>query len=155
MTTTSPASKLTVPKHTISAEELRLAMPKPQRLRITRQAHIEPPSVELMAELRGLLKQLHPDKPHPKYDWMSVLIIIHYETAKHPDGFALADAWSRRGKAYTGPARVRKFWNNIKPCPRNPMTIRTLRWMVDQKTQNNANGISTELEQTPTGESLP
>jgi len=32
-----------------------------------------------------------------------------------------------------GPAGVRKLWMNIKPCPRNPLTIRTLRWMVDQK----------------------
>lgn len=133
MTTT--ASKFDLPTHTISAEELRLSMPKARRLRKVKLAHAAPPSAELMAELRELLAQLHPDFPHQKFGWTHVLIIIFYETAGHPDGFTLADAWSRRGRKYTGPAGVRKFWKNIKPCPANPLTIRTLRWMVDEKSQ--------------------
>ena len=155
MTTTFNTSKLIVPTHTVSAEELKLAMSKPQRLRITKQTLTEPPSLELMEELRELLDQLHPDKPSPIYGWRHVLIIIYYETAGHSDGFALADAWSRRGRKYKGSAGVRKDWNNIKPYPLNPLTIRTPRLMVDQKTQNNANGKFTELERTPTGEPLP
>lgn len=94
-----------------------------------------PPSAELMAELKGLLRQLHPDDPHPKRSWMRVLIIIDYETASHPAGFALADAWSRRGRAYKGPAGVRKYWDKIKPCSGDPLRINTLRWMVDEKSQ--------------------
>ena len=131
MTNSSTASKFNLPTHTISVEELRRSMPKPKRLR---KAFLLPaPSADLMAELQGLLRQLHPDDRHPDRPWISVLIIINYETAGHPDGFALADAWSRRGKAYKGSAGVRKYWNNIKSCPKNPLTIRTLRWMVDQR----------------------
>lgn len=133
MTTT--ASKFNLPMQTISAEELRRSMPKPQRLRKAKHFQSVPPSVELMAELRELLKQLHPDCPHQKFGWMHVLIIIFYETAGHPDGFALADAWSRRGRKYKGPAGVRKFWKGIKPCPGDPLTMRTLHWMVDEKSQ--------------------
>lgn len=131
MTTT--VSKFDLPTHTISAEELRRSMPKATRLRTVKYSHAAPPSVELMAELRGLLRQLHPDDPHPDRHCSRVLIAIYFETAGHPDGFALADAWSRHGRAYKGPARVRKFWKGIKPCPTNPLTIRTLRWMVDQR----------------------
>lgn len=133
MTNTSAASILNIPTHTITAEELRLSMPKPQRLRKVKHTYVEPPSVEIMAELRELLAQLHPDNPNPKCSWMRVLIVIHYETAGHPDGFVLAESWSRSGKKYMGPAGVRKFWKGIKSCPRNPLTIRTLRWMVDQQ----------------------
>lgn len=115
--------------------EVNPSLPKAKRSRNAKNVHAVPPSVELMSELRGLLKQLHPDDPHPKRSWMSVMIIIHYETAGHPDGFALADAWSRRGSRYKSPAGVRKFWHNIKPCPLSPLTIRTLRWMVDQRSQ--------------------
>ncbi|MDO8787709.1 MAG: PriCT-2 domain-containing protein [Sulfuritalea sp.] len=135
MTNASPASMFNLPTQTISAEELRLSMPKPQRLRKVKHIQVIPPSVEIMAELKGLLKQLHPDDPHPKRSWMRILIIVNYETAGHPDGFALADAWSRRGSKYKGPAGVRKFWKGMKPCPHDPLRINTLRWMVDQKSQ--------------------
>ncbi len=135
MTNSTTESMFNLPTHTISAEELRRSLPKAKRLRKAKYAQVAPPSVEIMAELRGLLRQLHPDDPHPKRSWMHVLIIIDYETASHADGFALADAWSRRGCKYTGPAGVRKHWNRIKPCPKNPLTIRTLRWMVDQKSR--------------------
>ncbi len=137
MTNNTTVSKFNLPTHTPSAEELRCLIPKPKRLRIAMHVPATPPSPELMTELKGLLKQLHPDDPHPDRRWMSVLIIIYYETAGHPDGFALADAWSRKGRKYTSSAGVRKYWNNIKPCPVNPLTIRTLRWMVDQRHGSN------------------
>jgi hypothetical protein len=124
-----------LPTHTISAEELRRSMPRPKRLRLVKHAHAATPSPELIAELRELLAQLHPDCPHPKFGWMHVLIIIWHEIGCHTDGFILADAWSRRGRKYKGPAGVRKYWDKIKPCPASPLTIRTLRWMVDQKSQ--------------------
>ena len=132
MTTTTTASKFNLPEYTPTADEVRRSLPTAKRLLTVTYVQSAPPSAELMAELKGLLRQLHPDDPHPKRSWMRVLIIIDYETASHPDGLALADAWSRRGRAYKGPTGVRKYWNNIKPCPRNPLTIRTLRWMVDQ-----------------------
>jgi hypothetical protein len=124
-----------LPTNTITAEELRRSMPKPQRLRKIKYAETAPPSVELMTELKGLLNQLHPDDPHPARAWIRVLIAIFFETAGHQDGFALADAWSRKGRRYKGLAGVRKYWKNIKPCASDPLTIRTLRWMVDQKSQ--------------------
>jgi hypothetical protein len=134
MTSTSTTSMFHLPEHTITAAELRLSMPTPKRLRIVKHACAAPPTQELMAELKGLLKQLHPDDPHPKRPWMRVLIIINFETAGHPAGLALASAWSQRGREY-GPAKVRRFWKGMKPCPKNPLTIATLRWMVDQKGQ--------------------
>jgi hypothetical protein len=111
----------------ILGAEVNRAMPK------ATQTQVASPSAELMAELKGLLKQLHPDDPHPDRHCSRVLIAIYFETAGHPEGFSLANAWSRRGMRYKGPARVRKFWKGIKPCPSNPLTIRTLRWMVDKK----------------------
>lgn len=129
MTSTPPDSKFALPAHLIIAAEVNHAMRK------VTQTQVAPPSVELMTELKGLLRQLHPDDPHPDRRWIRVLIAIYFETAGHQDGFALADAWSRRGRKYKGPAGVRKFWKDIKPCPLNPLTIRTLRWMVDQKSQ--------------------
>ncbi len=130
----------TVPKFSLPADmvlnpEVNHSLPKAKRTHNAKNVQAVPPSVELMAELRGLLRQMHPDDPHPDRHCSRVLIAIYFETAGHVDGFALADAWSRRGRAYKGPARVRKFWKGIKPCPTNPLTIRTLRWMVDQKSQ--------------------
>lgn len=135
MTTTSIVPKFNLPTQPITPEELSRTVSKPQSVRKMTRVTPPPPSIELMTELRDLLKQLHPDDPHPKRTWMRVVIIIHYETAGHPDGFALADAWSRRGRRYTGPAGVRKFWKGMKPCPKDPLTIRTLHWMVDQKSE--------------------
>jgi hypothetical protein len=133
MTDIPTVSKFNLPTHTISVEELRRFLPKPKRYRFPKCAPITPPSLELMAELKGLLRQWHPDSYHPRHPWMSILMIIHHETSGHPDGFALADAWSRKGTKYKGTDYVRKYWNRIKPCPGNPLTIRTLRWLVDQK----------------------
>ncbi len=135
MTNSTTQSKFNLPTQTISAEELRRSMPKPQRLRKVNNVDVVPPSAELMAELKGLLKQMHPDDPHPKRSWKRVVIIINYETAGHPEGLALADAWCQRGRNYMGPASVRKFWKGMKPCPKYPLRINTLRWMVDQKSQ--------------------
>jgi hypothetical protein len=136
MTNNTTDSMFNLPTHTISAEELRRSMPKPKRLRQAKHASVIPPSPELMAELRELLAKLHPDRPHPKFGWMHVLIIIFYETAGHPDGFALAEAWSRKGRMYKNTAGVRKYWKGIKPqSSGDPLTIRTLRWMVDQRSQ--------------------
>jgi hypothetical protein len=89
--------------------------------------------MELMTELRGLLKHLHPDDPNPKFSWIRVVIIINYETNGHPEGLALATAWSNRGTSHNDPAGVRKFWKNIKPVPGNPLTIRSLHWMLEKK----------------------
>ncbi|MCX7166009.1 MAG: PriCT-2 domain-containing protein [Rhodocyclales bacterium] len=136
MTNAPTVSKFTLPAHMILGAEVNHAMPK------AAQTQVASPSAELMAEMEGLLKQLHPDDPHPKRRWITVLIVIFYETAGHPAGFALANAWSRRGRKYKGPAGVRKYWKGMKPCPKNPLTIATLRWMVDQRHE----GIYTNQE---------
>ena len=135
MTNALPTPTFTLPADMILDPEANHSLPKAKRSHNAKNANTTPPSAELMAELKGSLRQLHPDDPHPKRSWMHVLIIIHYETAGHPDGFNLAVAWSRKGSRYKSAAGVRKYWDKIKPCPNNPLTIRTLHWMVDQKPQ--------------------
>lgn len=136
MTHNTSASRLNLPTKVITAEELHQSIPKLPPLR--RVKHGPPPPPELMAELRTLLRQLNPDRPSEKFGWYQVLQIIWHETACHPDGLALADAWSRRGRNYQGAAAVKKAWDSIKPCRKDPLTIRTLRWMVEQKAESNS-----------------
>jgi hypothetical protein len=135
MTNAFPTPTFTLPADMILDAEVNHLLPKAKRSHDAKDADAVPPSLEIMMELKGLLTKLHPDYPHPKFRWIHVLIIIHFETAGHPEGFALADKWSRRGAAYKGTTGVRKYWDKIKPCPKNPLTIRTLHWMVDQKSQ--------------------
>ena len=116
--------------HTTTAAELKPSMPKAQRLRKATHVHSAPPSEKLIAELRTLLNKLHPDDPNSNRRWITVVRAIFNSTNGHPDGFALADAWSRSGNAYTGPAGVRKYWKGLKLNHPNPATIRTLRWMA-------------------------
>ncbi len=135
MTSSSNTSKFNLPTGAIAVEETPRSVPKATRLRKVTFAFSAQPSVELMAELQDLLAQLHPDDPHPRRSWKRVLIIINYETAGHPDGFTLANAWFQRGRKYKGLAAVLKFWKGMRRCSGDPLTIRTLRWMADQKSQ--------------------
>ncbi len=143
MTTTTPTPRFVLPAHFINAAAEAQVIPEaqptprvataPKRSRKSSGTHSAPPSVEIMEELRTLLTGLHPDDPHPDRRWIRVLRGIFNSTRGHSDGFALADKWSSKGKAYTGPAGVMKFWKRLKLNHPNPVTIRTLRWMVDQK----------------------
>lgn len=133
MTTNNTASKFNLPTHTVTADELHQSMPKAKRVRAISFEQSAVPTPELIAELSELLGHLSPDDPNPAFSWKRVVIVIFYETAGHPDGFVLANTWLSMSRSYKGTGRALKFWKGMKPCPRNPLTVRTLRWMVDQR----------------------
>ena len=133
MTATPTPSRFNLPTHTITIAELRAGMPKAKRVRCVSIAPIAPPSVELIAELQGLLDQLHPADPHPDRHWKTVTAVIFNETLGHFDGYACASAWIGKAKTYPNQAALKKYWKGLNLKHENPAILRTLQWMVDQK----------------------
>jgi len=116
----------------ITIAKLSAGAPKAKRVRSVFIAPVAPPSVALMAELQTLLDQLHPDDPHPDRHKTRVVAAVFNETLGYPEGFALADAWCSRSKAFKGTKVVRQYWDSLDLKHKKPVTILTLRWMVDQ-----------------------
>lgn len=134
MTTNNTPSMFNLPTHTITAAELQQSMPK--AIRITKRflISLEPPAAELMAELGLLLGKLNPDDPRKAFHRGKVVAAIFNETNGHMDGFALANAWASKGKTYRGRAALYTYWKTLNLKHKNPVLIRTLKWMVDKNT---------------------
>lgn len=133
MEPTPPVSKFNLPTHTISAEELRRLMPKAKRFGKHSIIDLSPPSADLKAEIQSYLDKLHPDDPDKRFHKGRVVAAIFNETNGHLEAFAMAETWCKKSKTYTGPAALRKYWDGLNLKHPNPVTLRTLQWMVEQK----------------------
>lgn len=122
-----------LPTHTISPAELARLLPKVKAKRFGKHSRIDlsPPSPELTTELKNLIDPLHPDDHRRGFGKRTVIAAIFNETNGHPDGFAIANAWYRKSRAYKGPAGIRRYWDSLNLKHTNPATIRSLRWMVE------------------------
>jgi hypothetical protein len=133
MTSTPTASMFNLPAHTVSPAELARLLPKVKAKRFGKHSRIDltPPSPELKAELQSLIDPLHPDDRRYNFGKTKVVAAIFNATNGHEEGFAIASAWCSKGKAYKGPAGVRKYWNSLNLKYSNPAKMGSLRWMVE------------------------
>jgi hypothetical protein len=86
---------------------------------------------EVLVELQVLLAQIDPDLP--RQSWFRVAAAIRNETGGVDVGFELFDAWSRRGRKYTGIESTRQLWRSIKPGYSKPVLKGTLAWLARQQ----------------------
>lgn len=82
-----------------------------------------------LRELRAMLEHIDPDCGYD--DWVHALMAIHHETGGSDDGFAIAGAWSSKGKKYSGPDEIRSKWHSFEDYTGDPITVATIRKMVD------------------------
>jgi len=86
------------------------------------------------ALLEAILRCLDPDMTY--CEWFRVGAGIFTCTGGSEEGYQLFDGWSSGGKKYKGPKDTRKLWNSLNPdCPK-PITMGTLRWMIEQEGYN-------------------
>ncbi|TXS90804.1 hypothetical protein FV139_17680 [Parahaliea maris] len=64
-------------------------------------------------ELEVLVNALSPDISYG--DWVSVGMILSFETGNSCEGFAIWDQWSSRGSKYPGISQMRAKWGSFKP----------------------------------------
>lgn len=86
-------------------------------------------SSQTVADIKAMLACLDPDCGRD--DWVHVGMAIKYETGGSEEGFALWNAWSRNGKKYPGERELRAQWGTFKTELANPITVATIRMMVD------------------------
>jgi hypothetical protein len=87
------------------------------------------PSSDVLRELEALLGCLAPDMGYA--DWVQVLMAVFHATGGDDEGLALVDAWSSRGRKYRGSKDLEAKWRSFRQDEPNPVTIATLRHMVD------------------------
>ena len=126
-------SKFNLPTHTITVAELNRDKPKAKRFGKNSRIDLSPPAAELLSEIQVLIAQLSPNDPHPHFHKSKVVAAIFNETRGHPEGFELANTWCSKAKTYPGRDSLWKHWKGLKLRYENPVTLRTLRWMVKQK----------------------
>jgi hypothetical protein len=83
-----------------------------------------------MALLEAILRCLDPDMTY--CDWFRVAAAMFNYTGGNEAGYELFDSWSSGGNKYKGAKDTRRLWNSLNPdCPK-PITLGTLRWMIEQ-----------------------
>lgn len=82
-----------------------------------------------LKEIQALLAVLDPDMGYE--DWVHIGMALFYETGGSDEGLRLFDAWSGRGRKYRGRQEIEAKWRSFRPDEPNPVTIATLRHMVD------------------------
>ena len=86
---------------------------------------------QVTARLNEMLKHLESDCGYN--DWVNVLMATHHETGGSEQGFALANAWSSRGRKYRGEAEIRIKWTSFKSYTGTPITVGTIIKMLSAK----------------------
>ena len=87
-----------------------------------------------MALLEAVLRCLDPDMTY--CDWFRVGAGVFTCTGGSEEGYLLFDSWSSGGNKYKGAKDTRRLWNSLNPdCPK-PITMGTLRWMIEQAGYN-------------------
>ena len=87
------------------------------------------PTTQHLGELQALLSCLDADMGYG--DWLQVLMAVFHATGGDEEGLALVDEWSRRGSKYQGFRDLETKWRSFRLDEPNPVTIATLRHMVD------------------------
>jgi len=87
-----------------------------------------------MSLLEAILQCLDPDMTY--CDWFRVAAAMFNYTGGNEAGYELFDSWSSGGNKYKGAKETRRLWNSLNPdCPK-PITLGTLRWMIEQAGYN-------------------
>jgi len=76
-------------------------------------------------KLRTALEPLDPDCSYD--DWLTVGMVLHYETGGGGVGLALWNEWSARGKKYRGMGDLETHWRTFRVNHDRPLTIASLR----------------------------
>lgn len=79
--------------------------------------------------LRSVLEHLDADCGYD--DWFRIAAAVFYETGGSEDGFDLFDDWSRTGSKYRSRRETMRKWTSLRPDHPRPVTIATLRRMVE------------------------
>ena len=66
-------------------------------------------------------------------DWLKVLLVIYHETGGSTEGLEIAIDWSSTGKSYKGRSELESKWRSFKSNVANPVTVRTLTNMLEQR----------------------
>jgi hypothetical protein len=85
----------------------------------------------IIAWVKALLDHLDPDSGYD--DWLKILMAIFHATGGSEAGFKLALDWSRKGRKFKDEREIRAKWHSFKNSPENPITIRTLTKMLEDK----------------------
>jgi hypothetical protein len=85
----------------------------------------------IIAWVKALLAPLDPDGGYD--DWLKILMAVFHATGGSEAGFELALDWSRKGRKFKDEREIRAKWNSFKNSPENPITIRTLTKMLEDK----------------------
>ncbi|MGJ0485991.1 MAG: PriCT-2 domain-containing protein [Methylomicrobium sp.] len=104
--------------------------PRPPQIPSSPRTPSEPQS-RIIPRLKALLDCLDPDGGYD--DWLKILMAVFYETGGSEAGFELALDWSRKGRKFKDEREIRAKWNSFKNRPENPITIRTLIKMLEDK----------------------
>jgi hypothetical protein len=80
-----------------------------------------------LAHLEAMLKHLDPDPGY--HDWSRVLMAVHHETNGSPQGLAIVDRWSARGRSYKGTRDVETHWRSFRAVD-PPVTVATIKALL-------------------------
>lgn len=97
--------------------------PRPARDEPEDRDEVSVPAADI-ATIAALLAHIDPDCGYQ--DWLNVLMAIYHETGGSGEGFALANAWSSKGKSYKGRGDIEAKWGSFKGNVAKPITIATL-----------------------------
>lgn len=102
---------------------------KPPRPPTPPSARSSSPGEGSLRLLQAIAKHLDPDVGYR--DWFSIAAAIFNEAGGCEDAFELFDLWSSQGQKYKGVRDTRNLWQNLRLDHPNPITMATLRRMVE------------------------
>lgn len=106
-------------------------MRQPPRPPGTLNATCANPKIGNLRLLRSVLALLDADFGYD--DWLRVAAGVFNETGGSAEGLELFDSWSSGGIKYKGPCEIRSKWNSFHLDHPRPVTMATLRRMVEAK----------------------
>lgn len=78
-----------------------------------------------LKELRSVIQLIEPGIGYS--DWITVLMVVFYETQGSDSGLALVDEWSSNGQNYKGFKDVAYRWNRFNLSYKHPVRMGTLK----------------------------
>lgn len=111
--------------HTFSSNDGESALATNQRT-ISKSVSAKNANLKL---LRVVLSCLDADMGY--FDWFRVCAGVSHESGGHEDGFELFDQWSSTGEKYRDSRETRSKWDSLSLDHPNPVTMATLRRMVE------------------------
>jgi hypothetical protein len=95
---------------------------------VTNRCSMHDCSLQTWRLLCELVYRINPDSGYD--DWLRVGMIIFNETGGSDAGLALFAEWSSEGKKYKNMREISSKWDSFIPNHPNPVTINTLKYMV-------------------------